>query len=144
MHGIRNFVGWILALGLIAMFLMAADTKLFSDPEQPNVVFSILAENTGYSILEPTGRYVVGILEAFVALMLLFPWTRRFGAFMGLCIAGGALAAHLSPYLGQEVPLGPGLQETDGASLFYLSIAMTAASGLLLFTHPDKRPTRRY
>ncbi len=144
MRGVRSFLGWLLAIGLIIVLAFSADAKLFGDPEKANVVFSILADTTGLALFEPTGRYVYGMLEAFAALMLFLPFTRRFGAFLTFVIAGVLVGAHASSFLGQEVPLAIGGEETDGASQFYLMIAMTTAAGLLMFIHPGKKRRRTY
>ncbi len=143
MRAARTFLSWILAVLVIGVLLFSADAKLFSDPTQPNVAFSILSERTGVGIMEPTGRYVVGLIELFAALLVLLPWTRRSGALLALGIAAGAVAAHLSPYLGQELPLILGAEETDGGELFYLSLALSAACGLLMFVHPGRKKRRR-
>ncbi|MFC7290928.1 hypothetical protein [Hirschia litorea] len=144
MRGIRSFVSWVLALCLFAALVIAVDAKLLSDPEKANVVFTLLAERTGQELFEPTGRYVVGVIEAFVALMLILPFTRRFGAIILLVVSGALLAAHASPLLGQEIPLEIGSAKTDGASAFYLTMAMTIGAGLLMFIHPRRRRRRTY
>ena len=144
MRGVRTFLSWVLAIFIIVMFLIMADEQLFSDPNTPNVLFSVLAEKTGIALFEPTGRYLTGLIEIFTAFWLLLPFSRRFGAFLALCVSGAAVALHLSPYLGQEVPTVLGGTETDGGELFYLAIALTAASGLLLFAHPKTRKRRSF
>ncbi len=141
MRGIRTFVSWVLALCLFVALVVAVDAKLLSDPTTSNVVFALLAERTGQDLFEPTGRYVVGFIEAFAALCLLLPFSRRFGAIILLLISGALLAAHVSPLLGQEIPVEIGSAITDGASAFYLNMAMTIGAGLLIFIHP--RPRRR-
>ena len=139
MYGVRSILSWVLALFLFAMFLMLADAKLFSNPDAPNVVFSTIAERSGEALFEPTGRYLTGLAELLAALLLLLPATRRTGAIIAFCISAGAVAFHLSPFLGQEIPVAPGSDKTDGGQLFYLALALTAASGLLIFTHPRGR-----
>ncbi|ACT58909.1 hypothetical protein [Hirschia baltica] len=144
MRGVRSFLGWVLALGLIIVLAFSLDAKLFDDPEQANVVYSTLAEKTGLALFEPTGRYVMGMLEGFAALMLVLPFTRRFGAFLTLVISGALVGAHLSPYLGQEIPIALGSEKLDGASHFYLMIALVTASGLLMFIHPGRKRRRTF
>ena len=142
MRGIRNLLSWVLALFLAALLAYLADAKLFADPNEPNVIFATIAEKSGIALAEPTGRYVTGIIEAFAALMLILPVTRRFGALLALAVSAGAVGVHLSPYLGQEVPVALGASETDGGQLFYLALALLAASGLLSFVHPRGRKRR--
>ena len=144
MRGIRSLLSWILSLLIIVMFVYLADRKLFADPTIVNPIFATLAENSGISLFEPTGRFVTGLFELVAALFLLLPFSRRFGAFMAFCVSAVAVGLHLSPWLGTEVPLVAGGSETDGGMLFNLAMALTAASGLLVFIHPGRRSTRRH
>lgn len=146
----RHLLSWGLAFFLIAMFLQATvhplpnppagSVKLFDLPGE-NIVFQTLANRSGYPIFEPAGRVVTAIFELLAALFLLFPMTRRFGAFISFLILSGALVLHLSPWLGREIPvsLTPGDAATDGGALFSLAIAMVVASVLILVAHPRRR-----
>lgn len=150
MQAMRHLGSWGLALFLIFMFVQATihplpnppegSVKLFDAPGQ-NIVFATLAANTGFTILEPTGRVVVAIAELLAAFLLLLPMTRRTGAGLSIVILGGAVAAHLMPdVLGREVPLSLAANaDTDGGKLFALAIAMLAASVLLFVLHPRNR-----
>jgi len=148
MRLLRNLAGWALALFLIFMFVQATvhplpnppsgQVKLFDAPGE-NIVFATIAANTGYAIVEPTGRVAVAIMELLAAFFLLVPMWRRFGAILSFLILAGAVAAHLMPgVLGREVPLKLGEAATDGGGLFALAIAMLAASMLLVVVHPGK------
>lgn len=151
MRLLRHLASWGLALFLIAMFVQATlhplpnppegQVKLFDLPGE-NIVFATMADNTGIALLEPTGRFVVAIIELFTALLLLIPYSRRLGAVLSFLILAGAVAAHLSPdILGREVPLSlqPNETVTDGGQLFALAIAMLTATLLVLMIHPGKR-----
>ncbi|MEM7661933.1 MAG: hypothetical protein AAF292_06765 [Pseudomonadota bacterium] len=150
MQAVRHLASWGLSLFLIAMFLQATihplpnppvgSVKLFDLPGE-NIVFQTLATQSGYAIFEPTGRVFTAVLELLAALFLLFPLTRRFGAFLSFLILAGALALHLSPWLGREIPvsLDPSNTATDGGLLFTLAIAMTVASVLIMVAHPRRR-----
>jgi len=126
MRTIRTLLSWVLALFLIAAFV------------QSNIYPS------GYALFEPAGRVVTSVVELFAALMLLLPWTRRFGAVIASVVMAAATALHMSPWLGREVPLSldPENTATDGGILFMLSIAMLAASFLLVVIHPGKKNRR--
>lgn len=140
MREMRWMASWVLALFLAAMFLWIADLTLFPTAQGKNVVFPLLAEYSGVTLFEPTGRLAVGVLEVLAALLLLPPWTRRIGAVLALAIAGGAVASHVL-WLGQEVPVEAGATETDGGQLLYLALAMTAAALVLVFAHPGRAKT---
>lgn len=153
MRLLRHLASWALALFLIFMFVQATihplpdppagQVKLF-DAAGENIVFATMAQKTGIALLEPTGRFVVAIMELFAVLLLLIPYSRRLGAVLSFLILAGALAAHLMPdVLGREVPLSltAGETATDGGQLFALAIAMLTASLLVLIIHPEKRET---
>lgn len=151
MRIVRSLISWVLALFLMFIFVQATFHPLpdppvgsvkFYDLPNENIVFQTLAEKSGYGLFEPTGRVLVGIIEVFAAFCLLIPPFRRFGAFLSIAILGGAVGLHLSPWLGQEVPLALGSAETDGGALFYLALGALAASILLFFIHPGQRPNR--
>ena len=155
MRLLRHLASWGLALFLIAMFVQATIHPLPNPPEGQvklfdlageNIVFATMAQNTGIALLEPTGRFVVAIIELLAALLLLIPYSRRVGAVLSFLILAGAVAAHLMPdVLGREVRLSlqPGETETDGGQLFALAIAMLTASLLVLMIHPGKRQNQQ-
>tara|TARA_R110002110_G_scaffold7408_5_gene37404 strand:- start:625 stop:1080 length:456 start_codon:yes stop_codon:yes gene_type:complete len=143
----RQLVSWALALFLIAMFVHAtihplpnppAGSVKFFDPPGSNIVFQTVAERSGQTLFEPAGRVLTGVLELIAALFLLLPFTRRLGAVIASVVLGGAVAFHLSPLLGREVPLSldSGAAQTDGGMLFMLAIVMLVASLLVLVVHP--------
>lgn len=149
MDTVRGLVSWVLALGLIFLFLQATlhplpdpppgQVKLLDEPGR-NIVFQTLAQRSGIALFEPAGRVLTAFLELFAALLLIFPFSRRLGAFLAFCILAGAVGLHLSPWLGREVPLS--LAENaphDGGELFMLAVAMLAASLLIMVIHPSRR-----
>lgn len=139
MRGLRLAGSWVLAAFLAVMFLWIADLTLFPGEASRNVVFPALVEYSGSPYWEPTGRLVVGLLHVIAALLLIMPWTRKPGAVFGGTIALGAVAAHVL-WLGPSVPLAAGSSETDGGQLLYLAFALLAASVLLFFLHPGRKP----
>jgi len=152
MRTVRTLLSWLLALFLIAAFVQAniyplnspseaaGQIKLWDAPGD-SIVFQTLADRSGYALFEPAGRFVTASVELFAALMLLLPWTRRFGAIIAGFVLSAAVALHMSPWLGREVPLSldPAETGTDGGLLFMLAIAMLVASLLLVFIHPGKK-----
>lgn len=153
MQILRSLASWVLALLLVAMYLHitlhpwpdppVGHVQLYDLPGQ-NILFATLAERSGYVMFEPTGRFVVAILELLTAFLLLLPFTRKFGAFLSCLILFGAVGLHLSTWLGHEVPasLAAGETATDGGMLFALTIAMLVASILVLVVHPGRRKRR--
>jgi len=146
---IRHVLSWALALFLIAMFLQATIHPLpnppegavkFFDPPGQNTVFQTIADRSGFALVEPTGRLVVGLGELLAALLLLLPFTRRVGGMLSFLILAGAVGIHFSPWLGREVPLslGPGDAATDGGALFMLAVSMLVASLLVIVVHPGR------
>lgn len=154
MRFFRHIASWVLALFLIAMYLQATVHPMpappigsvkFFDLAGENIVFSILAEKSGYALFEPTGRFVTGVLELLAAFFLLLPFSRRFGGFLSCMILFGAVSLHMSPWLGREIPLSldPAETATDGGALFALAIAMLVASILVIVVHPGRKNRRR-
>lgn len=150
MRNLRHLASWVLALFLVAVFVQATVHPLpnppvgsvkFFDLAGENIVFETLARKSGYAIFEPTGRVVVGILELLTAVLLLLPFTRRFGAFVATLILLGAIMLHMSDWLGREIPLSlaPGETATDGGMLFALVIAMAVASIMIIIVHPGRK-----
>lgn len=148
MNTLRSLASWVLALLLIAMLLHlnfhplpnppAGAVKLLDPPGQ-NIVFQTLADRTGIALFEPAGRVGVAFLELIAALLLLFPFSRRLGAGLAFLVLGGAVALHLSPWLGREVPTSmaagaPG----DGGQLFMLAVGMLVVSLMILLVHPGR------
>ena len=137
MRDARMMGSWVLALFLAVMFVWIADLSLFPASEARNVVFPLLAEKSGIYLWEPTGRYLGGLAQVLVALLLIIPLTRRIGAILGFVISGGAVAAQIM-WLGMAVPVEQGSKATDGGQLFYLALALAAASLILIFIHPGR------
>ena len=157
MRIIRHLFSWGLAALLIGLFLHisvhpwpnppSGQVLLFDLPGD-NILFSTLADRSGYPIFEPGFRVVVGGLLVLISALVFLPNTRRMGGFLAFVLMGAALAAHLSPWLGQELPaalngVDPG---TDNGRQFALTIAMLVASFLVIIVHPGKKASagRRY
>lgn len=145
MRTLRHAISWLLALALAAVFIHltlhplpdpAPGEVKFFDPPGEHIVFSVLAAKSGITLFEPAGRFVAGTLELLAALLILLPFSRRFGAVMAAVICGVGLALHLSPWLGRELPLAGG--GTDGGQHFLLMVILFALSLLLLVVRPGK------
>ena len=155
MQTVRYVASWLLALFLVFIYLQATlhplpdppvgSVKFFDLPGE-NIVFSVLAKESGYAMFEPTGRFFVGILELLAAALLLLPYTRRLGGFLSCMILFGAVSLHMSSWLGREIPLSlvPGETLTDNGALFALAVAMLVASILVIVVHPSGKKRRRF
>jgi len=127
-----NVVRWILALILAALFIFMAANKFLTEfTGAANPVFPLMAERTGIALLEPYFRWLTGVLEIITGILLIAPRTRVMGAYLGLCILIGALAAHFSPFLGIDIP-------GVGKFIFYMAIFMTVLTLAVLLL--SRRP----
>ena len=117
----------------------ASGRVIFFDLPGEHMIFSTLAEASGYAIFDPTLRLVFGCLELLAVVLLLVPPFRKWGAWLALVCFSLLIGAHLSPWLGVELPDPNMPGETDSGSAFYLTIACFTAAILLLAVHPSKR-----
>jgi hypothetical protein len=137
----RLMASWVLALFLAIMFLLIADQTLFPATPAKNVIFPLLAQNSGIPLWEPTGRMLVGLADVLAALLVFVPFTRRAGAILAFLICAGATAVYLmwlTPGQAGAIPVETGSTDTDGGMLFDLTLALLGASLLLIFVHPGK------
>jgi hypothetical protein len=132
-------LSWMLALFLIAIFLLLADQIAFPSSNERNVVFPLLAEYSGMPVWEPTGRLATAALQVAAALLLILPLTRRAGAILGVLIAAAAIAVQVL-WLGLSVPVERGSQAMDEGQLFYLTLGLFALSLSLALIHPGREP----
>ncbi len=150
MRTFRQAASWGLALALAAMFLhltlhplpgpVAGEVKFFDAPGE-HIVFAALAQKSGITLFEPAGRFFAGVVELIAAILVLLPFSRRFGAGLAVLIFGTGLGLHLSPWLGREIVLPDG--SSDGGTHFLVTVILLALSLLLLVVHPGKPRTSR-
>ena len=155
MRETRTLGSWAIALFLgVMLFWMAAEI-LAPQPPTRNHLFEVFRDSSDIAYFEPAGRFAFGLLGVLAALLILVPFTRRAGAIFATLLLGGlaALVGQLL-MLGLTVPvdtLAAGgtvmTSQTDPASLFYLVVALLAASLALVFVHPGREkatPEVRY
>lgn len=144
MREARTLGGWAIALFLAAMLIWVAVDTLAPPAGTKNHLFQLFADASGIAYFEPTGRLVVGALEVLVALLVFIPFTRRFGAILGVLLMTGlaALVVQLM-MLKVDIPVdvvGEGgavaTTTTDPSALFYLLLGLLIASLTLIFVHP--------
>jgi len=146
MREARTLGSWAIALFLAAMLVWMAVDTLAPAVGTRNHLFPLFAETSGIAWFEPTGRFVFGVLEVLLALLLLIPLTRRFGAILSVLLMT-ALAALVIQLMMLQIPIpvdtvGEGgavtTTETDPGALFYLVIGLLVVSLALIFIHPGK------
>lgn len=144
MREARTLGSWVIALFLAAMLVWVAVDTLAPAAGTKNHLFPLFAETSGIAYFEPTGRFVIGVLEILAALLILIPPTRRIGAFLGLLLMAvlAALVVQLM-MLGVQIPVdtvGEGgkvaTAETDASMLFYLTLGLVVAAIVLIVVHP--------
>lgn len=146
MREARTLGGWVIALFLAAMLIWVAVDTLAPPAGTKNHLFQLFADSSGIAYFEPTGRLAAGALEILVALLVFIPFTRRFGAFLGVLLMTGltALVVQLM-MLKVDIPVdvvGEGGAVTttavDPSGVFYLLLGLLIASLALIFVHPGK------
>jgi len=125
---------------LVALFLVFMGMQKFG---AANPVFAYLAASSGIELFEPVIRLIVGVSEiAAAALILLGTFTGRLrgvGALLSAGVTGGALAFHLSPWLGINAPVAfaPGGGYEFSPMLFLMAVPFFALSLLLVWLDRD-------
>jgi hypothetical protein len=144
MREARTLGSWVLALFIAAMLVWIASDTLIPAVGTRNHLFPLLAETSGISYFEPTGRFVAGVLEVLAALLIFLPFTRRIGAFLALLIMA-LLSALLVQLMMLSVPIpvdsvGQAGQvttsSTDASGPFYLTLGLVIAAIILIVVHP--------
>lgn len=103
---------WIMQLAVAGILLWTAWSKLSSKPTGI-FIFSELG-------MEPTGRYIIGIVELTAALCLLNKRVAAIGGLLALGTMLGAIIAHLSV-------LGANVQGDDGKHIMLLAFVFLCA-----------------
>lgn len=98
----ERVLSWAFGL-MLAGLLFAVSIQKFVGLE-PNPVFGLIAARSGLGLFEPWVRYGTGVLELIAVALVLWPAARREGAQLALFVAAGAIAFHLSPWLGVQLP----------------------------------------
>lgn len=150
-------LSWSFGLALAGLLLAMSFQKFFG--LDPNPVFGLIAARSGIGFFEPGLRYITGALELIAAVLVLWPALRKRGAQLGLVVALGAIAFHLSPWLGWQIPkpdalsqaLAQGLSAqqiaalnlpTDKGAMFLLAVAIAALAGVSIFVERGLARTR--
>lgn len=150
---IERVMSWALGLTLAVLLLVVAFTQMTG--ATPNPVFGLIAARSHISLFEPYGRYLVVALEAAAVALAVWPRTRRQGAILALVVSLSAIALHLSPWLGVQLPQGPAVSQalaqgrsaadiaamglpTDKGGMFLLALAIAVLAAGTLFVEQAK------
>ncbi|MHA4811802.1 DoxX family protein [Flavitalea flava] len=85
---VRNIVLWIFRVLAALIMLQTLFYKFTADPQSVHL-FTVLG-------MEPWGRIGTGILELIASILILYPRTTGYGAFLGLGLMAGAIFFHLT------------------------------------------------
>lgn len=144
----ERVLSWTFGL-MLAALLFAVGIQKFVGLD-PNPVFGLIEARSGLDFFEPGVRYATGVLEMLAVVLALWPATRIRGAQLGLIVALGAIAFHLSPWLGVQLPRLPELSAalaqgasaaqieamnlpTDKGAMFLLAIAIALVAVASIF-----------
>ena len=94
--------------GALALFLISSGAAKFGGGH----VFQYIEHKSGIDLFHPFSNYVVGAAEVLAGAFILFRRTRLAGALVASFVMVGAVAFHLSPWLGVSTPTGL----TEGAA----------------------------
>ena len=102
--------GVLLALSLLALWSWP---KVFGVDTHP--IFGWAEAQSGVSWLEPGLRYAIGAVAFVIAVLVLIPRTRLAGGWAALTLSVLFIAAHLTPWLGVNIPAYTPLMEALAA-----------------------------
>lgn len=137
----ERVLSWAFGL-MLAGLLFAVSIQKFVGLD-PNPVFGLIAARSGVGLFEPWARYATGVLEMIAVALVLWPPTRGRDAQLALFVAAGAIAFHLSPWLGVQLPDLPAVSAalasgrtaaeieamnlpTDHGAMFILAVSIAA------------------
>lgn len=126
----KNVAIWLLRIALAGLYLMMSLPK-FAGDEVTIHIFSSLG-------VEPWGRYLTGIIEILVFILVLVPATTIYGIFVSLATIFGALMAHFF-VIGIVVKNASGTIN-DGGQIFTTALIILALSLVNLYVHRTTVP----
>lgn len=140
----------LLALSILSLWVAP---KFFGADIHP--IFGWAEARTGVEWLEPNGRYVVGVIAALLAVMVILPKARLAGSIGALVLSALFIGAHLTPWLGWNIPnygplmdalaAGKSVAEIEAMGLkgdmgAHLSVALINAGLAILVLAAEKAP----
>jgi hypothetical protein len=89
----------LLALSMVSLWVWPKFVGVDIHP-----IFGWAEAQTGLAWLEPNARYVVGAVAGLLAVLVVVPRTRIWGAVGALALSAAFIVAHLTPWLGWNIP----------------------------------------
>jgi hypothetical protein len=149
----ERVLSWALGLTLAVLLLIVAFVQMTGPT--PNPIFGMIAVRSHIGLFEPSGRYLVALVEIVAVGLVVYPHTRSKGAILALVVALGAIVLHLSPWLGVQLLQGPAVSQalaqglsaaqidamglpTDKGAMFLLSLAIAVLSAGTMFVEQAK------
>ncbi len=120
----KKVLSLILRAVITLILLMVSFNKLSGSAEAKHL-FELLGQ-------EPVGRYLVGVLELTVIILIVTPRTVAYGGVAGLVAMTGAMLSHIK--LGSVSMTYPD-GSNDGGMMFMMAVAVWASSLALAFIH---------
>lgn len=111
--------------GALALFLISSGAAKFAGGH----VFQYIEHRSGIDVFHPFANHVVGVAEVLAGVFILFGRTRLAGSMIASVVMVGAVAFHLSPWLGVSAPTGL----TDGATAPWTADDFTATTTAVPF-----------
>ena len=125
----KNIMAWISQLVIAGIMIGAGWGKIIGN--ESNVkLFEVLG-------MEPTGRYIIGVIELAIVALLLVAKLSPIGALLAIATMLGASIAHLTE-------LGINYENDNGMHVIMLSVVMICSVAILLIRKKDVPFLGRY
>lgn len=135
MEAVKKYLPWVLIAWIAFVFLSSDIFKFLSLPESV-ALFTYIASETGVSLFEPYGRFLIGIAEVTAVVLLVLPGRRLLGALLSAVLMTGAILTHLL-FIGVVVVNDAG-QTIDDGTLFVMAVGVLVASLILIWLERQK------
>ena len=120
-----DVLSWALRIGA-ALILFRSAYFDFTGSATSVHIFETVGQAMGAAgLMEPYGRFAIGVIELLAAVLLLMPISTLPGAVLAVLVASGAIFSHLFTDLGIVVVVG-GI--SDGGLTFGLAVLVALAS----------------
>ena len=138
MKKLAVYVPWVLALFISLVVFIPSLFFKFTGAAESRHIFIVVGEFLGLSFFEPYGRILIGSAELVASILLFFPRTQVYGAFLTVGVLGGAIIFHLFSPLGVIVRwVEDGTAQQD-ATLFILAVLSFMAAWIIIWLRREQ------